>query len=155
LNVIRLSIPPLRQHSDDIPLLADVFCRRYGRAFGKAGVRCSPAALQQLSEQQWPGNVRELENAIQRAVALSAGTLIEPGDLFATAISVATDATPAVGTTVREMERQLIQKTLENTGGNRTHAARLLGISLRTLRNKLNEFGLQDRAKVAQARACV
>lgn len=59
-----------------------------------------------------------------------------------------------VGTTVRDMERQLIQKTLENTGGNRTQAARLLGISLRTLRNKLNEFGLQDRpAKLAQARA--
>jgi DNA-binding NtrC family response regulator len=118
-------------------------------------VCCSQEALQVLSGQAWPGNVRELENAVQRAVALAAGTVIAPEDLLALNAPAAGDAAPACGTTVREMERQLIQKTLENTGGNRTHAARLLGISLRTLRNKLNEFGLQDRAKVAQARACV
>ncbi|MBZ5495419.1 MAG: sigma-54 dependent transcriptional regulator [Acidobacteriia bacterium] len=154
LNVIRLNIPPLRQRSGDIPLLVDFFCRRYAKAFGKAGVRCSTAALENLARQQWPGNVRELENAIQRAVALLTGTIIETADLLAAGPSAPADAAPAVGTTVRDMERQLIQKTLENTGGNRTHAARLLGISLRTLRNKLNEFGLQDRqAKVAQARA--
>jgi two-component system response regulator FlrC len=154
LNVILLNIPPLRQRGGDIPLLADLFCRRYGKAFGKDGVRCSSAALQVLSAQQWPGNVRELENAIQRAVALAAGPVIEPSDLGAAAPMLRAEASMKVGTTVRDMERQLIQKTLENTGGNRTQAARLLGISLRTLRNKLNEFGLQDRpAKLAQARA--
>jgi DNA-binding NtrC family response regulator len=154
LNVILLNIPPLRQRGGDIPLLADFFCRRYGKAFGKNGVRCSSAALQVLSAQEWPGNVRELENAIQRAVALAAGPVIEPSDLGAAAPMLRAEASMKVGTTVRDMERQLIQKTLENTGGNRTQAARLLGISLRTLRNKLNEFGLQDRpAKLAQARA--
>jgi DNA-binding NtrC family response regulator len=154
LNVILLNIPPLRQRGGDIPLLADFFCRRYGKAFGKNGVCCSPAALQVLSAQQWPGNVRELENAIQRAVALAAGPVIEPSDLGAAAPMLRAETSMKVGTTVRDMERQLIQKTLENTGGNRTQAARLLGISLRTLRNKLNEFGLQDRpAKLAQARA--
>jgi two-component system response regulator FlrC len=156
LNVIRLNIPPLRLRSGDIPLLADFFCRRYAKAFGKSEAKCSPAALECLARHSWPGNVRELENAIQRAVALAMGSVIEPTDLFVAGSPAEADAAPAVGTTVREMERQLIQKTLENTGGNRTHAARLLGISLRTLRNKLNEFGLQDRqAKVAHVRAAM
>ena len=154
LNVIRLNIPPLRTRSGDIPLLADFFCRRYARAFGKAGICCSPAAVQVLSEQSWPGNVRELENAIQRAVALSAGPVLEPDDLLSLNTPAPCEPVSSPGMTVREMERQLIQKTLADTGGNRTHAARLLGISLRTLRNKLNEFGLQDRAKVAHVRAC-
>lgn len=154
LNVIRLSIPPLRQRNGDIPLLADFFCRRYGKAFGKSGVRCSESALESLMSHAWPGNVRELENAIQRAVALSAGTIIETGDFCMAGAAAQEESSPVAGTTMREMERQLIQKTLENTGGNRTHAARLLGISLRTLRNKLNEFGLQDRqAKIAHVRA--
>jgi DNA-binding NtrC family response regulator len=154
LNVIRLNIPPLRQRNGDIPLLADLFCRRYARAFGKADVRCSAAALAALAAHPWPGNVRELENAIQRAVALADGAVIEPEDLFVTSPAEMPGVAPAAGTTVREMERELIQRTLENTGGNRTHAARMLGISLRTLRNKLNEFGLQDRqAKVTHARA--
>ncbi len=156
LNVIRLNIPPLRQRSRDIPLLADFFCRRYGKAFGKPGARCSAESKELLTRHQWPGNVRELENAIQRAVALSDGAQIEPGDLDAVEPTPAAPEQFRAGTTVREMERQLIQKTLEDTRGNRTQAARLLGISLRTLRNKLNEFGLQDRpAKLAQARASV
>jgi two-component system response regulator FlrC len=156
LNVICLNIPPLRQRSEDIPLLVDFFCRRYAKAFGKTGVHCSAAALDRLKRHQWPGNVRELENAIQRAVALAKGQVIEPADLFATGHEEPAVEAPPAGTTVRDMERQLIQKTLANTGGNRTQAARLLGISLRTLRNKLNEFGLQDRqAKFAQSRACL
>jgi DNA-binding NtrC family response regulator len=145
LNVIRLNIPPLRQRCGDIPLLADFFCRRYAKAFGKATASCSAAALDKLVQQAWPGNVRELENSIQRAVALASGEVIEPEDLIAVDPVTPAESAPAVGTTVREMERQLIQRTLANTGGNRTRAARLLGISLRTLRNKLNEFGLQDR----------
>lgn len=153
LNVIRLNIPPLRQRRGDILMLVDFFCRRYAKAFGKAGIKCSAAVLDKLTRYQWPGNVRELENAIQRAVALSTAPVIEPEDLFMAEPAAPADAAVQVGTTVREMERQLIQKTLENTGGNRTQAARLLGISLRTLRNKLNEFGLQDRrANLAQAR---
>jgi DNA-binding NtrC family response regulator len=151
----------LRQRRGDIPLLADFFCRRYGRSSGKESIRCSTGALEQLANHPWAGNVRELENTIQRAVALCPGLVIGPEDLcLSPGPSVpepasSAEASPiAAGTTVREMERQLICRTLENTGGNRTHAARLLGISLRTLRNKLNEFGLQDRpAKFAQSQA--
>jgi two-component system response regulator FlrC len=162
LNVVRLTIPPLRDRPGDIPLLADFFCKRYGREFGREGVRCSAAAIERLARHSWPGNVRELENVLQRALALSSGIMVEPGDIHLAGwgsmpgdVSEGSPQGPLpLGTTMRDMERQLIQRTLDGTGGNRTRAAKMLGISLRTLRNKLNEFGLQDRpAKFAQSRA--
>jgi transcriptional regulator with PAS, ATPase and Fis domain len=155
LNVVRLTIPPLRERLQDIPLLADFFCQRYGNDFGRPGIRCSQAALDRLAQYDWPGNVRELENALQRAIALCTGPDIAPEDLViakSTALptvhaesSIPQNLGLSAGLTVREMERQLICKTLEDMRGNRTQAAKCLGISLRTLRNKLNEFGLQDR----------
>lgn len=161
LNVIRLTIPPLRRRAGDIPLLADFFCKRYAKESGKDGIGCSSAALERLCLHHWPGNVRELENTVQRAIALCVGNAIEEEDLFLSQISASEEKPaaippdpPGAGTSMREMERQLISKTLESTGGNRTHAAKILGISLRTLRNKLNEFGLQDRpARFAQSEA--
>ncbi len=162
LNVVRLTIPPLSQRPADIPLLADFFCKRYGKESGRGGVRCDEPAIRRLTRHRWPGNVRELENVIQRALALSSGPLITAADLplpDATAppegsVEGCEGGALPVGMTMREMERQLIKRTLDGTGGNRTQAARILGISLRTLRNKLNEFGLQDRpARFAQCRA--
>ncbi len=163
LNVIRLTIPPLRERVDDIPLLADFFCKRYGREFGREKVQCAAEAVGRLRRYHWPGNVRELENAVQRAVALCTGATIEADDLLLEAAASPAEMSappptppglPAGVTTMRDMERELIRKTLEETSGNRTRAAKVLGISLRTLRNKLNEFGLQDRpAKFAQCRA--
>jgi len=164
LNVVRLVIPPLRERREDIPLLADFFCRRYGKDLGKAELQVSTEALERLTHHDWPGNVRELENMIQRAVTLCGGYLINTSDLLlsdaATLASVAcresgyTEDEISTVVTMRDMERHLICRTLENTGGNRTRAAKRLGISLRTLRNKLNEFGLQDRqAKSAHSQA--
>jgi len=154
LNVICLPIPPLRKRTDDIPLMVDLFCRRYGQEFGKEDAHCNADALAHLTRHQWPVNVRELENAIQRAVALCSDSTIEREDLFLATQLISSDPILSSGTTVREMERQLITRTLEDTGGNRTQAAKLLGISLRTLRNKLNGFGLQDKpAKFAQSRS--
>jgi len=162
LNVVRLTIPPLRERLGDIPLLVDFFCRRHGREFGREGLRCSPEAMDKLARHPWPGNVRELENALQRALALSSGPILGAEDIHLAGSGSAqpgpSEACPQgslpLGTTMRDMERQLIQRTLDGTGGNRTRTARMLGISLRTLRNKLNEFGLQDRpAKFAQSRA--
>ncbi len=163
LNVVRLSIPPLRNRHKDIPLLVNYFCRRYSQDFGRQSISCGSGALERLMQHEWPGNVRELENTIQRAVALCRGSVIEPEDLFLDqrgplpsshkALPRCHDFDLSAGVTVREMERQLIRKTLDDTGGNRTQAAKRLGISLRTLRNKLNEFGLQDRqAKFAHSR---
>ncbi len=155
LNVVRLTIPPLRDRCADIPLLADLFCKRYGRNFGRQGMGMSAEALERLKQYAWPGNVRELENMIQRAVTLCPCSTIRPEDLHLSELQTAPSVRPAVaksaelgfsaGVTMREMERQLICRTLEDTQGNRTRAAKCLGISLRTLRNKLNEFGLQDR----------
>ena len=172
LNVVRLSIPPLRERAGDIPLLTDFFCKRYGSEYGRRELTISPQAAERLSLHSWPGNVRELENAIQRAAALTAGSVIEVSDIF---LSEAADfmeprpvpndniqgLPPSVSTeerlglssgmTMREMEKRLICQTLADNGGNRTRAARSLGISLRTLRNKLNEFGLTVRDKEANS----
>jgi DNA-binding NtrC family response regulator len=162
LNVVRLTIPPLRERHKDIPLLVDFFCNRYGKDYGKQDISLSQEAFDKLMHYHWPGNVRELENAIQRAVALCMGPSIMPNDLVLTETPIPSspqsqwpksiDLGLSAGITMREMEKQLISRTLEDTGGNRTRAAKCLGISLRTLRNKLNEFGLQDRqAKSAQS----
>jgi DNA-binding NtrC family response regulator len=152
LNVVRLTIPPLRERIEDVPLLVDFFQKRYGKEDGCPGADISPEGFNKLMNHDWPGNVRELENTIQRAVTLCAGSMIQPEDL----LLLESKAPPSsqlrsaelglsAGVTMRQMEKQLISKTLEDTGGNRTRAARCLGISLRTLRNKLNEYGLQDR----------
>ncbi|MFN8009019.1 MAG: sigma-54 dependent transcriptional regulator [Terriglobia bacterium] len=170
LNVIPLTIPPLRKRQGDVELLARYFCEKYGRDhFGKP-VELALETLQLLQQYDWPGNVRELENVIQRATALASNAIIYPKDLFlgedeqsATTNSTLLHQTshqdmtsfssckeeqvPAseklnlkAGYSVSEMERKLIDLTLAETGGNRTQAARLLGISLRTLRNKLREY---------------
>jgi DNA-binding NtrC family response regulator len=151
LKVVCLSIPPLRKRPGDIPLLADFFCKKYGDNYGRRNIDLSDKSMDCLVAHAWPGNVRELENTIQRALALCTGSVIRPQELLASepksAASVASNRELGLsaGVTMREMERQLIARTLEETLGNRTQAARQLGISLRTLRNKLNEFGLQDR----------
>jgi DNA-binding NtrC family response regulator len=139
LNVVPITIPPLRERPGDIQVLAEYFIRRYGGG----RLRLGAAALEALLAYRWPGNVRELENAIQRAVIICSGVKeeIEPEDIFFSA--AAKSPGPAglqPGGTVREMEKELILATLKRTGGNRTAAAKLLGVSLRTLRNKLNEY---------------
>jgi DNA-binding NtrC family response regulator len=162
LNVVRLTIPPLRERPGDIPLLVDLFSRRYGRDSESGGISISADGMKKLARYQWPGNVRELENTVQRAAALCSGSVIhaddlplsDPGEPAASQAVKPGEIGLSGGLTMREMERQLICRTLEDTGGNRTRAARSLGISLRTLRNKLNEFGLQDRqAKSAHPHA--
>jgi DNA-binding NtrC family response regulator len=166
LNVVRLVIPPLRERLKDIPLLVDFFCRRYASDLSRSEIRLSDEAIETLLCRDWPGNVRELENMIQRAVTLCRGSIINLQDLM---ISDSPAPIPtssreprsaelgfSAGFTMREMEKQLICRTLQDTGGNRTRAAKSLGISLRTLRNKLNEFGLQDRqAKSAHSHAAI
>lgn len=145
LNVVPLHVPPLRDRAGDIRPLAEHFARKYGA--GRT-IGFTTAALAALQGYRWPGNVRELENTIQRAVIICAGTsdTIDADDLFvptSAALGSTAAVSPSLGagaTTVREMEQDLILSTLKRTGGNRTTAAKLLGISLRTLRNKLNEY---------------
>jgi DNA-binding NtrC family response regulator len=156
LKVVCLTIPPLRERLGDIPLLVDFFCKKYGDNFNRQGTNLSPEAMECLIGSDWPGNVRELENTIQRALTLGSDSIVNAQDLLIPpppnpANQSACELGFSAGVTMREMERQLIQKTLEGTRGNRTQAAKTLGISLRTLRNKLNEFGLQDRGQAKSA----
>jgi DNA-binding NtrC family response regulator len=153
LNVLALHIPPLRARPADILPLAEHFCARYARANGVPDRPLSAAARARLLAHPWPGNVRELENCAHRAVLLAEGAEIGPEAIELTpprspekpAPSDAEAAAPAritglVGRKVEEVERELIIETLSHCLGNRTRAAEILGISIRTLRNKLGEY---------------
>ncbi len=167
LNVVNLKVPPLRDRPADIQALADHFIDRYAKANGLKPRPLDPEARRELVRARWPGNVRELENCMHRAVLLSTGDTIgldairtpdglrldeAHGDAPAPARSADATARRAaetaeavtralVGRTVADVERELILETLTSTLGNRTHAANILGISIRTLRNKLKEYG--------------
>jgi DNA-binding NtrC family response regulator len=142
LNVIPLTIPPLRERKNDIPLLADYFFKRFCSRNAKAMQRISDQAMDLMVKQPWPGNVRELENTIERGVLIGSGETLLPEHLILEAGVEKTPPQPSLsaGMTVREMEKELIINTLSEVGDNRTHAAKMLGISIRTLRNKLNEY---------------
>jgi two-component system, response regulator FlrC len=157
LNVVNLRLPALRERPGDIVALADHFAKKYAIANGVPDRPISAGARQRLVSHRWPGNVRELENAMHRAVLLSSGPEIEdfairlpdgapmpasPASETARAASMAAEAASRafVGQTVAAVEQQLIIETLSHCFGNRTHAANILGISIRTLRNKLKEY---------------
>jgi two-component system response regulator FlrC len=153
VNVVPLVIPPLRDRPGDIPLLADHFLARFNAQAGKCIRRFSEDASELLSRHEWKGNVRELENRVERAVLLAEGDVILPGHLgLAPRLDARAGKPPAVifrpGTTVWEMERQLIMGTLSEVNQNRTRAAELLGISIRTLRNKLREYRVGAEVQV-------
>jgi len=158
LNVVNLRLPPLRERPGDVLALAEFFVRKYAAANGMPERALSAEAKRRLAIHRWPGNVRELENAMHRAVLLASGPEIEEsairlpdgqplsgGDPLARTAQAASFAAEGatrgfVGQTVATMEQQLIIETLEHCLGNRTHAANILGISIRTLRNKLKEY---------------
>ncbi|MDX5365487.1 MAG: sigma-54 dependent transcriptional regulator [Alphaproteobacteria bacterium] len=160
LNVVNLQLPALRERPADILALADHFSARYAKANGLAPKALSAEARSFLTRHRWNGNVRELENTMHRAVLLSTsdeidvnairlpdGTKLDEAPLGGVAQKAAAAADAAsrafVGKTVAEVEQDLILQTLDHCFGNRTHAANILGISIRTLRNKLKEYGEQ------------
>jgi two-component system, response regulator FlrC len=154
LNVVNLALPSLRERPADIAPLAAHFAEKYAMANGMAPKTLSPETVAALAAHHWRGNVREMENTMHRAVLLARGNLITPdavmlsGQSFAPEGVVSSAATvaaggktvPMVGRTVADVERDLIIDTLQHTLGNRTHAANILGISIRTLRNKLKQY---------------
>lgn len=161
LNVIALHIPPLRERPQDIAALADHFARKYADLNGVAYRRLTDAAFAQLKAAPWRGNVRELENAVHRAVLLATGEMIDVDVMAATpersrskeCVGSAMSAKPIlegcgdmaalVGRRMEDVERDFIIQTLHHTLGNRTHAATILGISIRALRNKLRDYATQ------------
>lgn len=159
LNVVPIIVPPLRDRKEDIPLLADIFRQRFARKHGVEVLGISHICMTALQAHSWPGNVRELQNVIERAVILcSEGAALEPAHL-----GLAQKADPAAGQAspapirtsytatdtkgeifpLSEIEKQHILAALEHSKGNRTHAAKMLAISIRTLRNKLNEYNFK------------
>ena len=151
LNVFAVELPPLRQRKDDLPLLIQAFLTEFNTRNNKSVSAVDPVAMRVLEQYNWPGNVRELRNVIERAVILSTGEFIEPKHLPPLASPAAAASAPAIslepGVTVEEAERRLILLTLEHTRDNKTRAAEILGISLKTLHNKLNRLRGRNSAK--------
>jgi DNA-binding NtrC family response regulator len=153
LNVIPLSLPPLRERREDIPILAHYFAARFARQLGTEPPRLHPEFLNRLQSQSWPGNVRELANFMRRVLTLSDTREIDvhcfdmefQAPARSSIASPFAFSVPAAGTPIRQVERLHLESTLALTDGNRTHAAEMLGISLRTLRNKIREYGLPPR----------
>jgi len=147
LHVVPLAIPPLRERREDILPLAEYFLRKHRDGARPGDYQISPEFAAQLESHNWPGNVRELENVIRRGLALASGMTLGPQLLDASSafpsMKKATGLKP--GVTLHEVERQLLEATLDATGGNRTKAAVLMGVSLRTVRNKIREYGMPAR----------
>jgi len=151
LNVFNIHMPPLREHLDDLPAMVEAMVAEMNAKHGRRVSGISVSLLEKLKVHSWPGNARELRNLVERAVILCPdGAALEserlpqdfgksqPGEM---AMHDGNSITVRVGTTVDEAERQLIMRTLESTGQNKTRAAEILGVSLKTLHNKLREYG--------------
>ena len=154
LNVIPLSLPPLRSRPEDIPVLAESFAEEFAKEIGRPVPVLNAEFIASLQGQTWCGNVRELRNFIRRVLTLSDFNEIDP-DLLASELSNSMPAkaqphklspVATAGTSIREAERYLLENTLGVTGGNRTRAAEMLGVSVRTIRNKIRQYGLPARS---------
>jgi DNA-binding NtrC family response regulator len=161
LNVVPIQIPPLRERREDIPLLADHFISKFNERLKKQIVAISPEAVEQLVAYNWPGNIRELENLMERTVLFCEGPEIRVSDLPPEIVGVAVPASaatteegprPAAGSLkeavraeTERVERELIQRALDATGGNVTQAARKLKISRKSLQTKMKELGLREK----------
>jgi two-component system, NtrC family, response regulator AtoC len=151
LKVVEIALPPLRDRAVDIPLLAHAFLREFARENEKSVTGFRPEAMEMLRRYRWPGNVRELRTAVEHAVVLCRGEVVSPRDLPTTVRGE--EALPTLNSTpkfvasgeltVKEAERQLIIRALQETGGNRTDAAAKLGMSRRTLHRKLHVYHLE------------
>jgi transcriptional regulator with PAS, ATPase and Fis domain len=154
LNVLAIGLPPLRQRKDDLALLIQAFLGEFNARNQRSVSGVAPQVMRLFERYDWPGNVRELRNVIERATIVAHGSVIDVQDLppfsdlaapVQTAAASPAGAGLSPGTTVEEAERKLIELTLEHTGGNKTRAADMLGISLKTLHNKLNRLNLRQK----------
>jgi DNA-binding NtrC family response regulator len=146
LNVVTIELPPLRERKGDIPTLASFFLRRYAAENGKHIETLSDDALATLRDYGWPGNVRELENAIERAVVLCDGQVVQKSHLPTSVVpSEERGGPPPIpGTTIADLERYAILKTLESCGGSTSKAATVLGVSPRKIQYKLHEYAREE-----------
>ena len=144
LNVLTIDLPPLRERKEDLPLLVQNFVQHYGARNNKELVGVDEEALGALQAHPWPGNVRQLRNVIERAAVICQGRVIHRSDLAQEFQSIANVeggyVKVRIGSTLEDMERELIARTIEFSDGNKTHAAQILGVSTKTLYNKLERY---------------
>jgi transcriptional regulator with GAF, ATPase, and Fis domain len=150
LNVVAIDIPPLREHKEDIPALANFFLEKFARESNQPVRQLKPEALRKLIDYYWPGNVRELENIIARAATLALGDLLDAADIHLDSDSpsrrAAAGAAPALpaGMTLEKWEEEMIREALRQANGNKSQAARALGLSRNALRYRLSKMGVPD-----------
>ncbi|MGA8013494.1 MAG: sigma-54 dependent transcriptional regulator [Candidatus Acidiferrales bacterium] len=148
LNVVAIDIPPLRDHNEDIPALAELFLEKSARESGKAVRGITPQAMKLLMDFHWPGNVRELQNVLERAVTLSSGATLDVGDIHIDGPPrrVSADSAPVLpdGMTLEQWEEELLREALRRANGNKSQAARALGLSRNALRYRLSKMGVSD-----------
>ena len=149
LNVVPIDIPPLREHKEDIPDLTNLFLSKFCRDSGRPVTTISPEATNLLLSHHWPGNVRELQNIIERACALAKTSRLEPGDIHIDSsprnkAASSSDGFLPAGMTLDQWEDDMIREALKRASGNKSQAARLLGLSRNALRYRLSKIGIED-----------
>jgi transcriptional regulator with PAS, ATPase and Fis domain len=154
IAVVMIQTPPLRDRKGDVPVLVNHFLKKFGTAHRKRLRSVTPQAMELLTSYQWPGNIRQLENCIEQAVVLCESDVVDVGALWLGDTTTPRQADSSIrirsGLTLRDVEQQYILRTLQETGGNRTRAARVLGISLRCLQYKLKAYAEADIEAPAQ-----
>jgi DNA-binding NtrC family response regulator len=150
LNVVPISLPPLRDRKEDIPFLAMHFVHKLAKELGAAAKEISPAAMDRLLAHSWPGNVRELENTIERSLVMASGEILQPADIRIEAPRTApASASPQVpllpeGETLEHWEQLMIREALRRANGNKSQAARMLGLTRNALRYRLSQMGIES-----------
>src|SRR5882672_8560445 len=148
LNVLPINIPPLRERKEDIPYLASYFVKKLSKDLNSSVESISDAAIQKLLEYHWPGNVRELENVLERSMVLASGPILEVGDIKTDTAPRARHATAdnflPEGTTLDEYEQSIIKEALHRANGNKSQAARMLGLTRNALRYRLSQMGIES-----------
>ena len=154
LNVVPIDIAPLRERREDIPDLVNLFVARFTGESGKPVEGITPEAMQILVNYHWPGNVRELQNIVERACALAKGSVLEPGDIHLDVRPTkSANGSPGFlpdGMTLEQWEDEMVQEALRRANGNKSQAARLLGLSRNALRYRLSKIGISDEPEKAE-----
>ncbi|HEV2420576.1 MAG TPA: sigma-54 dependent transcriptional regulator [Candidatus Acidoferrales bacterium] len=146
LNVVAIDVPPLREHKEDIPALASFFLNRFAESSGKNFSGISPDAIELLTQFHWPGNVRELENVLERSITFASGPVLDAADIRLDRPAPPATVAPVLpeGTTLDQWEQEIIREALRRSNGNKSQAARSLGLSRNALRYRLSQMGLAE-----------
>ena len=156
LNVVPINIPPLRERKEDIPFLVLHFLKQLTKELGSPVKDISPSAMDRLLEYEWPGNVRELENTLERSIVLASGEVLEPADIRIESARAPTASSSQSlllpeGTTLEQWEQMMIREALRRSNGNKSQAARILGLTRNALRYRLSQMGMETADDAAEA----